>query len=334
MSDYYKYKSVLAPYMNAMLEEKSAAGIRIIMPRSVLKEIDDFALSVGLTTPKITKEFVRAWRASRLNDSANTICYKVVMWRQLARLMLRHGCEAYIPRLPRADRNGFTPHIFSQDEMARIFSAVDGMRVKSTAATTALFAMPAILRLLYGTGVRVSECLNLLNKNVHIEENYIHVEKSKNGSARFVPISDSLCKVLKEYMSYRDKIPISGLKDGESRVFIKPDGTNMSEDVVYDNFRHILDECKIPYIGNHRGPRVHDIRHTYAVHALAQMARSGMDLYAAMPLLSTALGHKKLSSTEKYVRLTCEMFPELEEQASPISAFVYPKVKMPYEDKN
>lgn len=334
MSDYYRYKSVLAPYMDMMLEEKSSAGHRIIMPRSVLKEIDDFALSTGLEKPIITKELVASWRSSRVNDCANTICYKTVMWRQLAKVMSRNGCEAYIPRLPRGDKYGFTPHIFSHDEIARIFSAVDGMRVKASSVTTALFAMPAILRLLYGTGVRVSECLNLLNKDVHLEENYIHVGKSKNGCARLVPVSSSLRSVLTEYMSYRDRIPVGGLKDRESKLFIKPDGTKITGKIVYNNFRHVLDKCGIPYIGSHCGPRVHDLRHTYAVHALAQMAHNGMDLYAAMPLLSTAMGHKKLSSTEKYVRLTCEMFPELEEQSSPISAFVYPKMNLPYEDNN
>jgi site-specific recombinase XerD len=56
------------------------------------------------------------------------------------------------------------------------------------------------------------------------------------------------------------------------------------------------------------------------------MAHNGMDLYSSLPIISACLGHKSLSATEQYVRLTSEMYPELVEQCSPINAFVYPKI--------
>jgi integrase len=56
---------------------------------------------------------------------------------------------------------------------------------------------------------------------------------------------------------------------------------------------------------------VHDLRHTFAVHSLVKMAKSGLDLYYSLPLLSTFLGHRSLSATDQYVRLTAEMYPDL-----------------------
>ena len=56
-----------------------------------------------------------------------------------------------------------------------------------------------------------------------------------------------------------------------------------------------------------------------------------MDLYTGLPILSACLGHRSLSSTEKYVRLTCMMYPEFEKQCSPINAFVYPKITTDYD---
>jgi len=82
----------------------------------------------------------------------------------------------------------------------------------------------------------------------------------------------------------------------------------------------------IPFMGNHRGPRVHDLRHTFAVHALVQMAGSGQDLYNSLPVISTCLGHKSIAATEQYVRLIEGMYPELISQSSPVSAYVFPKV--------
>ena len=105
----------------------------------------------------------------------------------------------------------------------------------------------------------------------------------------------------------------------------------LRQGVVYQNFRKILDMCGIPHFGNHNGPRVHDLRHTYAVHTLVQMGHSGMDLYTALPILSTALGHHSLTATEQYVRLTCSMYPELEEKCSEINVFVYPTICPAYD---
>jgi len=93
-------------------------------------------------------------------------------------------------------------------------------------------------------------------------------------------------------------------------------------------FRTLLSRCNIPFTGNHHGPRIHDLRHTAAVHAFAQMARSGQDVYTGLPVIATWLGHKSLSSTEKYVRLVEAMYPDLVGQSASVSAYVFPKVTL------
>ncbi len=166
---------------------------------------------------------------------------------------------------------------------------------------------------------------------MHLEEHYIHLRKTKNGSERIVPVSESLEAVLRQYMGYRDRMPVNGISSDDGQLFVKSDGTTLNQGTVYTNFKKILGMCGIPHSGNHHGPRVHDLRHTYAVHSLVQMGRSGMDLYTCLPILSTALGHHSLTATEQYVRLTCSMYPELEEQCSEINAFVYPTVCPAYD---
>ena len=215
--------------------------------------------------------------------------------------------------------------------MSGIFTAADSLRLYDIRMGTALISIPAILRLLYGTGMRVSEALSIKNRDVHLDEHYIHLRKTKNGSERIVPVSESLEAVLIQYMGYRDRMPIKGISSDDGLLFVKSDGTTLNQGVVYQNFRKILDMCGIPHFGNHHGPRVHDLRHTFAVHSLVQMGRSGMDLYTCLPILSTALGHHSLTATEQYVRLTCCMYPELEEQCSEINAFVYPTVCPAYD---
>jgi integrase len=188
-----------------------------------------------------------------------------------------------------------------------------------------MFCIPVILRLLYSTGLRISEALSLRNRDVEFDRKYIHIRKTKNGSERIVPINDELETALKQYISYRNRMPVKLLNLPDGFLFVKPDGTHCQAQSVYKWFRTLLSGCNIPHIGNHHGPRVHDIRHTFAVHSLVQMARNGHDVYSGLPIISTCLGHKSLSATEQYVRLVEAMYPELIGQYSPVSAYVFPK---------
>lgn len=78
---------------------------------------------------------------------------------------------------------------------------------------TAIIILPALLRLLYGTGLRISEALSLKNKDINLDDNYLIVRDSKNGKERMIPISASLSEVFKEYVKYRNLMPLSILNE-------------------------------------------------------------------------------------------------------------------------
>lgn len=334
MSEMFNYRSVLAPYMNSLLEMKASAGISGQRMKWILKEFDDFAISEGLTDPHLTSDFIAKWRATRVADCDRTLYAKYSVWHQLTTLMSRRGCQCQIPRLPKYPKADFTPYIFTHEQMDAIFAACDAYRLYDVRMGTSLIAMPALLRMLYGTGARISEALSIINEDVHLNEGYIHLRKTKNGTGRIVPVSTSLYGILSEYMTYRDRMPIAGISAPKHAFFVKADGTTINASAVYQFFRKLLDQCGIPFKGNHHGPRVHDLRHTFAVHSLVQMDHIGVDLYTGLPILSACLGHHSLSSTEQYVRLTYAMYPELQRQCSPINAFVYPKLCKAYDDND
>ena len=201
MSEMFNYRSVLAPYMRSLIEVKASAGISALRMKWILKEFDDFAVSVNLTDPHVTSEFISRWRKTRDADCDRTIYAKYSAWRQLTTLMSRRGCLCHIPRLPRQPQLNFTPYIFTKSQIADIFAACDASRLYDVRMGTSLFSMPALLRMLYGTGVRISEALSIVNEDVHLENGYIHLRKTKNGTDRIVPISESMRNVLSEYIS-------------------------------------------------------------------------------------------------------------------------------------
>jgi integrase len=329
MPEQLEYKSVLAPFIKNLLALKAAAGYTSLHPKYILLEFDRFFYEQKISQPIITRQLVQEWQKSRLNDRPRTLYEKYGIIKQLSSLLSRSGYESFEPRFPLSPSrlSVFTPYIFTHEQIEQLLNASSELRLSGKYMRSVLFCVPSVIRLLYSTGLRISEALSITNKDVKWDLKYIHIRKTKNQSERIVPIHDSLHPVLLQYKSYRSKIPIQDINSPDVLFFIKPDGTAVYASAFYIHFRKLLKLCNIPYKGDRQGPRVHDLRHTFAVHALEQMLHNGMDLYNSMPVLSTFLGHKSIAATELYVRLTAEIYPELVKQSSVVSSNVYPSIK-------
>ncbi len=314
---------------------KQDLGVNVLRTKWILLEFDKFFISMGARNLYITATLIDQWRKTRVNDGPRTIYAKYSVWSQLCKYMCRLGHECYIPRLPKAvSKNSFTPYIFSHRQMEDIFRVCDSQRLYDKHMSTILFIMPAIVRLMYGTGIRVSEALSLKNEDVDFDHHCIILRRTKNGEQRLAPLSDTLQKVLEEYQANRNRMPLPKVSDPKGYLFVSPSGNFCHAGNIYCWFRKVLAECGIQHIGNHQGAYVHSLRHTFAVHSLMKMTKSGYDLYYTLPILSTYLGHKSIGATEQYVRLTEEMYPELLKDQRGICSYVFPKIKMTGEDGN
>ena len=218
----------------------------------------------------------------------------------------------------------FIPYVFTHQQMDMIFRECDRMTVFNRNMNSALFAIPVLIRFLYSTGVRIGEALSIRNRDVDYALRRIIIRKTKNQMQRMVPVNASLENVLRQYETYRNRMPVEGLTDKESFFFVSAIGKPFTKSTAYSWFKKILRQCGIPHIGKRRGPRVHDIRHTSAVHSFEKMVKSGVDIYCALPILSTFLGHKTIKGTEEYVRMVQEIYPDIIEMENPVTSFVFP----------
>jgi len=326
MFNVFEYHSVLAPYMNGLIAIKESQGFIMIRMKWFFKEFDSFVTNYKLKEPVITYKLIEAWRKSCINDCGRTFYGKCSNLVQLARYMCERGKDSYIMKLPKLENDrGYTPYIFSGDQMQAIFEESGKLKRESHRIDDPIIAIPCLIRLLYSTGLRITEAISIRNEDVHLDQGYIHIRESKNGSERLIPVCNTLKQSLIQYVKYRNKLPLKGLQESKRLFFVKLDGTEVSASCAYKWFRKIYTNCGIPYKGDRFGPRLHDLRHSMAVHTLAKLVSEGMDVYAALPLLSACLGHTQLSSTEHYVRLTCCEYPELLKQCSSLNDFIYPK---------
>jgi integrase len=319
------YQSIYAPYFKQFIAAKNGLGYTSLRAQWVFLELDNFFCK-NVSEIGITKQQIEQWRATRINDAQSVIYDKYSILAQFCKYMCSIGYGCYIPRLPRKI-SGFTPHIFTNKQIMDIFQACDHFELYDRHLNTTLFIIPAVIRLLYGTGLRINEALSLKNKDIDFDKKCLYVRKSKNGDERISPLSETLVIVLKQYLHYRDRMPLPWIKDEKNFFFVSPIGTRCWQGVVYDWFRKALAASGIPHQGDHKGPRLHDLRHTFAVHSLIKMSNSGLDMYYSLPLLSKCLGHRSLKSTDQYVRLTAEIYQDLLKDVNKISAHIFPKTQ-------
>jgi integrase len=319
-----QFGGIYAPYIQQFIDLKRGLGFKYVLQEGILLRFDKFTIERGETEVGISKELADKW-CERWNNESDSYRYnRCICLSQLSSYLCNLGVRSYIPRIPRR-KITFTPYIFSKKEVTSIFNAADALVTPGRVMRSIIFIVPALIRLLYSTGIRVGEALSLQNKDINLIDNYIIIKDSKNGHQRMIPISESLSSVCQKYINYREKLPV--LQSDNSSFFIALNGSACKYDTVYSNFRFVLKTAGIPFIGNGHGPRIHDIRHTFACHALAKMAESGIDLYTSLPLLSTYLGHQSLSATNGYVRLTAAMYPDLLKEVDMICLNVFPNVK-------
>jgi integrase/recombinase XerD len=319
------YKSIFASYMERLVLMKRGLGFKCLGMEYTFTMFDRFVLNEHVSTLSITRELADKWSTPRPNESQRTRYVRIAHVAQLSGFLCSLGQESYIPKLPRIQYS-HVPYIFSKEQIMAVFAASDRMMMKCSRYETCISAVPVLFRVLYGTGMRMGEAMSLRDKDVDIKNKTIFIKGAKNGRDRRIPISGSLAEACSNYLAYRE-LYISH-RSPANTFFCSHDGEVCTRRSIYRWFRRILFEAKIPHLGKGMGPRVHDLRHTYSVHALAKMTQDGLDLYYALPVLSACLGHRSLDATEQYVRLTSEMHPGLIRDLNAVCSYVFPKKTM------
>jgi integrase len=315
------YYSVYGPLIETFIDLKKRLGYTYTGGSLQLARFDKLAAAREETIVGITKELAEQWGTKNPNESDPNRYIRIEIIRQFSLFLCQQGYPSHVARLPRFNSQ-YTPYIFSNEQIRNLFLACDRLQHSPCQSRSTLFIVPALFRLLYGTGMRISEALSLLAMDVHLPEKYLLLRRCKNGKDRLIPLSDSLVDVCKGYLPYRDHY--ARLNPSSSYFFIGPGGKPCQIQSAYCWFRKILYQAGIPHQGKGLGPRLHDFRHTFSVHSLARMAETGLDLYYSLPLLSTYLGHQTLEATEKYVRLTKDMYPSILENVNKLYPFLFP----------
>lgn len=292
------------------LEERHALGFSLKTDEGCIRRFLQDFVEPDDGEPSFTKEYVLSHIGNRRNLQTNTILRDVSAINGFLDFAIRKGYTAYkIPpkSLPKEKRN-FRAYIFTDDEIERMLSAAD--HAPFTEQNPARkHQLPVMFRILFNCGLRTSELLKLRLCDVNLKENVFTILNTKFHKNRLVPFSDTVAEALAQYL---EMFPP---KSADSLIFPSSsprcNGERYGHSWLQAQFRQLLRMSGIPYNGPGKGPRPHDIRHTFAVHCFNNWVLSGEDLTTALPVLSRYLGHNGLTGTQKYLQLTAQMYPDI-----------------------
>ena len=291
--------SALAVPIASYLRLKEALGCQYSVERAILYALDRF---LNDTHADLTADTFQAWDATlaRLTSGVRRNWLRVV--RNLCLYHRRTCPTAFVPdpaSFPTA-HTPVPPHIFTEAEIVRLVRAVEQLRPTATSPIRRTVFRLALV-LLYTTGLRRGELLRLTVGDYHADEHLLLVRESKFHKSRLLPLSVDGRHAVEASLRARRHHSVPCTADSPliwNRA--RSGGRSYTGVGLGAGFRTLCEHAKI-HTTTGGWPRVHDLRHTFAVHALLRWYRAGVDPEAKLPFLAAYMGHVSPISTAYYL---------------------------------
>lgn len=295
---------------------RRAGGYRFTVQERVLAQFADHCRREGYPDGSITKEAVHGFLYGR-HLRSGTIRRNELALRQLAEHAQAVGWAAFVPAATTPVRlTHQPPYVFTDEEVRRLFAVIDSQAMSSH--SNKALVDPVLFRVLYGTGMRVSEALKLTLADTDTRAGTVKIRDSKNGHSRTVPITGRLTATLEAYLVAAHPAP----EPNDHVFYTNAPGSPINQSTLYTRFRGYLADAGIPHCAG--GPHPHSLRHGFAVANLRRWAADGADLAAVLPYLACYMGHTDLRGTQYYLRLTADAYPDVIAKAQIRFGYVIP----------
>lgn len=287
------------------LDQRTQLGFKLRADRWALNSLAKYARKRGHRGP-LTQDLAVQWAQSSKSTPQNHACRLNIV------INFARFWNTLDPRVEVPMKGLLGPtfrrrpvHIYSQQEIGDLLRATS---ILGNARSLRAANMRTLLGLLVVTGMRVSEALSLRLKDVDLEHNLLTLATSKSGEGRLIPIHRSTARALKAFRKLRDR---SGVRAGSSPLFLSIRKDPLPYGTVRDAFlklRAHLQWSQKPV------PRIHDLRHTFAVNHLLKWCQPGKAAGNRVLSLSTYMGHRDIANTYWYFSATPELMSWVSKQ--------------------
>jgi integrase len=288
----------IGSHVEQYLAMRRSLGFKLRGEGRILLEFADRLDHAGQAT--ITVASAVAWASERDDITTAHRQRRLAAVRGFARYLAAFDPDCQVPPpglLPgRAHRP--TPYHYSAEEVAALVHAAGTIAAPLPAAT-----MQTLISLLAASGLRVGEALALNRNDIDPHTAAVTVT-GKNDQTRLVPLHPTTAQMLAGYAMRRDRLCSTRVSPG---FFLTTTGRRVQHRSVHQIFTRLLPAADIHTPPGHRRPRIHDLRHTFAVNVLIDWYAAGVDLSARLPVLSAFLGHNSPEATYWYLQATPQL---------------------------
>jgi site-specific recombinase XerD len=297
-----KLHSGLAAEIQKFIHLRRLSGTDYQSQAKLLGYFDRFLIEQRLSQPRITQQITERYIESLSQLAPRSRYNRFCVLRQLCEYLARSDPLGYVPERLKVipSKGAHQPYIYSDSEIQALLSAASEL---SPANSLRPHTYRTLLGVLYSTGMRIGEALALNLEDFHSTQQRLYIAEGKFRKARLVPLSASTCRAIEQYVRKRSQIRP---RSPDSPLFLNQRSRRLHYCTVNQTFHHFLRQCGIRHT-NHTGPRIHDLRHTFAVHRLLAWYRDGHDVNARLPWLATYMGHVGVHSTQVYLQATAEL---------------------------
>jgi integrase len=268
---------IFKPYFEKYIEFKRGKGEKVSHSTLIRLKTLNNTLCSHCSTLEISRKTAETILAEKDYETPAARGLRISDLRQFSAFLRFQGINSYeVPaKYMKKVYVPFRPYIFSDNELASITDAADNLEPGQRTQAHRL-VYPVIVRILIGTGMRIGEVISLKVKDIDTKNDLITVFESKNNVSRYVPMSESLALIVRQYVtSFRHK------DKPEHFLFVSPYTENgYSYSAMRYMFRKIYDTAGIR-TPQGRFPRIHDVRHTFCTMSLERMLSAGISLYTA-----------------------------------------------------
>ena len=299
--------SSLAKQIQTFINLRRLSGTDYLSQAKLLGCFDRFLIKEKVRQPWVTRTVTDRYQQSLAHLAPRSRYNRFCVVRQLCEHIAQSDPHCYVPEPMRivSSYETYCSHIFTESEVQALVSAASALKPTESFRPQ---TYRTLMALLYATGIRIGEALALNIDSFHRERETLYIEAGKFRKDRWVPLHPSTTEALKHYVYRRLQ---AGPRSPDSPLFINLCFRRLRYCTVNQTFRQLLAACGIPH-SRQAGPRIHDLRHTFAVHRLLGWYRDGKDINARLPWLSTYMGHVGVASTQVYLRANAELIEQVD----------------------
>jgi site-specific recombinase XerD len=305
----YRFSSCLAAQMDRFVNLRRLSGTGYHSQTRLLGYFDRFLVQQDYDRPHVTCEITDGYQQGLTTLAPRTQGNRMSVLRQFCEYLAVSNPQSYVPRTLKIiqSHSVHPPYIYHLRQLQALLAAASKLPPQGSLRSHTYYTL---LGLLYTTGIRISEAMALNLQDLQPNNQWLYIAEGKFRKARWIALSDSTGSALQHYINKRLKIaphrPDSPLLLNECR-------RRLCYPTVNQTFRGLLQKCGIAH-NKRTGPRIHDLRHSFAVHRLLAWYRQGRDVNALLPALATYMGHVDISSTRVYLQPTAELLKQVHQR--------------------